>query len=179
MLAQTYLSLGLTVGGVLLIVFVFFSEKSVAVLVAVALASLDACVIGYMSFWGQRISSVSLIALVMSVGFSVDYLAHVALAFAETTRVPLGESLSSLGRTKVALDKVAAPVFQSGVSTLLGILPTAFSQSNIFFAFFSVSFLVILFGLLHGLVLVPVFLAGWGNKSRPRVQQGSHRVVGK
>ena len=36
---------------------------------------------GFLHFWGTRVSIISCIDLVMSVGIGVDYSAHVALAF--------------------------------------------------------------------------------------------------
>lgn len=46
-----------------------------------------------------------------------------------------------------------------GLSTLIGVLPLGFASSEIFFTVFIVFFGLVLLGLLHGLVLLPVLLS--------------------
>lgn len=62
---------------------------------------------------------------------------------------------------------VGLPVLQGGLSTFIGILPTVGSKSQIFFTFFVIVFLVILFGLFHGLVFVPAFFSFMGGCLEP------------
>ena len=47
----------------------------------------------------------------------------------------------------------------TGLSTFIGILVTAFATSEIFKIFFKMMFSIILLGLIHGLVILPVYLA--------------------
>ena len=46
----------------------------------------------------------------------------------------------------------------SGVSTFLGIVVTAFSESELFHIFFRILFGIVVLGLLHGLLFLPVLL---------------------
>ena len=46
----------------------------------------------------------------------------------------------------------------AGVSTFLGIVVTAFSESELFHIFFRILFGIVVLGLLHGLLFLPVLL---------------------
>eukprot|EP00808_Paulinella_micropora_P013849 g3698.t1 len=156
---QVFWSFATAIGGVMAVVAVFIPDFFVASLTGLAVIAVDTCVVGYMSLWKQSINTVSMISLIMSVGFSVDLIAHVCLAF---VNIPPDAANNRLDKTLLALREVGTPVFQAVTSTIVGVIPTAFSQSNIFFNFFSITFLVLIFGLAHGLIFMPTFLSFFG-----------------
>ena len=86
----------------------------------------------------------------------VDFLMHIALRYFETT----GETRTE--KTKETLETLGASVLVGGFSTLIGVLPLALSQSEIFWTTFVIFFGLVLLGLLHGLVLLPVLLSMFG-----------------
>ena len=51
---------------------------------------------------------------------------------------------------------------QGAVSTILGVIGLAFAPSYLFVTFFKMIFLVIVLGLLHGMILLPVLLSLFG-----------------
>ncbi|KAK6044810.1 hypothetical protein COOONC_04902 [Cooperia oncophora] len=57
-----------------------------------------------------------------------------------------------------ALYAVGAPILQSATSTILGVSFLASAESYVFRSFLKTIFLVILLGVLHGLVILPVLL---------------------
>lgn len=59
---------------------------------------------------------------------------------------------------KQAIDKTGAPIFHGAVSSLLGILVLVAAKSYIFRTFAAVMSLVLLFGIAHALLLLPVIL---------------------
>jgi len=61
-----------------------------------------------------------------------------------------------------ALYRTGSSVFNGGFSTFLAVLTMSFSETYIFRVFFQVFFLVCLFGLLHGLIVLPVLLFIFG-----------------
>jgi predicted RND superfamily exporter protein len=94
-----------------------------------------------------------MIELVISVGFSVDFSAHICHAY-------LSSSLRDKGsRVKEALELAGGPVINGSLSTILGIFMLVFSRSFIFQSFFKVIFMVITFGLLHAVLVLPVILS--------------------
>jgi predicted RND superfamily exporter protein len=108
-----------------------------------------------MQLFGIHVNAVSYIALVMSIGLLVDYIMHVLLRYYES-------SGNRKDKTVEMLKTMGASVFIGGLSAFLGILPLAFSSSEIFTSaiFLSLSFLgLVTLGCAHGLILVPVILS--------------------
>merc|ERR1712150_126262 len=89
----------------------------------------------------------------MSIGLMVDFVMHVTLRYLETV------GTSRTAKTKETLETIGASLLVGGFSMILGVLPLAFSSSEIFFTVFIIFFGLILLGLLHGLVLLPVLLS--------------------
>ncbi|PIO57905.1 hypothetical protein TELCIR_20674, partial [Teladorsagia circumcincta] len=69
-----------------------------------------------------------------------------------------GRNLPSSERMRNALYAVGAPILQSATSTILGVSFLASAESYVFRSFLKTIFLVILLGVLHGLVILPVLL---------------------
>lgn len=59
----------------------------------------------------------------------------------------------------ITLSTVGSSVFLGGFSTLCGVIPLAFTSSQIFFTVFVAFLSVVLLGLGHGLILLPVLLS--------------------
>ncbi|XP_054452688.1 patched domain-containing protein 3 [Anoplopoma fimbria] len=120
--------------------------------VAFAICSVIVGVTGFMALWGVNLDSISMINLVMCIGFSVDFSAHISYAFVSSTKSDVNEKAID------ALAHLGYPILQGALSTILGVVVLSMSASYIFRTFFKIVFLVITFGLLHGLVFIPVFL---------------------
>ncbi|XP_023153986.2 patched domain-containing protein 3 [Amphiprion ocellaris] len=123
-----------------------------SICVAFAVCSVITGVTGFMSLWGINLDSISMINLVMSIGFSVDFSAHISYSFVSSTKSDANEKAMD------ALAHLGNPIVQGALSTILGVVVLSASGSYIFRTFFKIVFLVIVFGLLHGLVFIPVFL---------------------
>ena len=98
----------------------------------------------------------------MSVGISVEFSAHLALAFLDATDARAGGS-NRADAVDSALEQLLAPVLDGGVSTLLGLLMLGFSEFAFVRKYFFLVFVsVVAVGLLNGLLLLPVLLHIWG-----------------
>lgn len=124
-----------------------------SVWVAFAVCSVVAGVTGFMALWGVSLDSISMINLVMCTGFSVDFSAHVSYAFVSSRETDANRKATD------ALGRLGPPVLQGALSTVLGVVLLSLSGSYIFRTFFKIVLLVVTFGLIHGLVFIPVFLS--------------------
>ncbi|XP_003377905.1 putative patched domain-containing protein 3 [Trichinella spiralis] len=121
--------------------------------VTVAMASIDVGVIGYMTLWGLSIDCITMITLIMSIGFSVDFSAHIAYSYA------INDGNRSKDRIRIALGNLGWPIVQGGLSTVLGVVVLADVQSYMFVAFCKTVLLIILIGVMHGIFFLPVFIS--------------------
>ncbi|CAG7727935.1 unnamed protein product [Allacma fusca] len=115
---------------------------------------------GSMHFWNLTIDTVSCIDLVLAIGLCVDYSAHIGHSF-----------MTVIGtrneRSKQALIKIGPAVLNGGFSTFLAFVLLANSRSHVFMTFFKIFFLVVVFGLFHGLVFLPTLLSIIGPQPYP------------
>ncbi|XP_056315234.1 patched domain-containing protein 3 [Danio aesculapii] len=132
--------------------------------VTFSIASIIVGVAGFMSLWGVSLDSVSMINLVICIGFSVDFSAHISYAFVSSEKSSANEKATD------ALHKLGYPIIQGAVSTIAGVVVLAAAKSYIFRTFFKIMLLVILFGALHGILFLPVFLSFLGICSNSRVK---------
>lgn len=147
-----------TAAGAMLVVSLLLIPNLLCCLwVTFAIASVIVGVAGFMTFWNVNLDSISMINLVICIGFSVDFSAHISYVF-----VTSGAS-SANKRAIEALSLLGYPILQGAVSTILGVVVLAAAKTYIFRTFFKIMLLVILFGALHGLVFIPVFLTFFGN----------------
>ncbi|XP_074031747.1 patched domain-containing protein [Leptinotarsa decemlineata] len=149
-------------GIMMLVSFIFIPNILCSLWVALSIISIEAGVVGYMALWKVNLDSISMINLIMCIGFSVDFTAHICYAYmsskAKTPKEKVKESLYALG----------LPIFQGSVSTILGMLALHLANNYIFSVFFKMVFLVVFFGAMHGLFLLPVLLSLFGPGSCSR-----------
>ncbi|XP_064454991.1 patched domain-containing protein 3-like [Ornithodoros turicata] len=146
-------SIGVAAAVMMIIALIFIPSVSCALWVAFSICSIEIGVIGYMTLWDVNLDSISMINLIMCIGFSVDYSAHISYAYLSS------DGLTANDKMKCALHSLGMPIFQGSLSTILGIVILAFAPSYIFLTFFKTVLLVILFGALHGILLLPVLLS--------------------
>uniref|UniRef100_A0A915CMI7 SSD domain-containing protein n=1 Tax=Ditylenchus dipsaci TaxID=166011 RepID=A0A915CMI7_9BILA len=64
--------------------FVMIPNLAAAFAIVAAIISIDIGVLGYMALWGVNLESVSMITIIMSIGFSVDLSAHITYAYVKS-----------------------------------------------------------------------------------------------
>ncbi|XP_053571661.1 patched domain-containing protein 3-like [Bombina bombina] len=128
-----------------------------ALWVTFSIASIIVGVTGFMAFWDVNLDSISMINLVICIGFSVDFSAHICYAFISNVKTSVNNRMID------ALHSLGYPIVQGALSTILGVIALSAAGSYIFRTFFKIMFLVIFFGALHGLMFLPVFLTILGS----------------
>jgi uncharacterized membrane protein YdfJ with MMPL/SSD domain len=91
----------------------------------------------------------------MSIGLLVDYLLHVLFRYYE---VPGNRH----DKTIELLRTMGASVLLGGTTTFLGIIPLLFSVSDVFATVFYTFLGIVVLGMGHGLILLPVLLSTFG-----------------
>ncbi|XP_035699138.1 patched domain-containing protein 3-like [Branchiostoma floridae] len=157
-LPNTLQNLGIATGAMLVVSLFLMPHVVNAVWVTLAIASICTGVLGFMTLWSVNLDSVSMIHIIMCIGFSVDFSAHIVYSF-----VTAKES----NRDAIvvhALYSLGVPILQGSISTILGVAALSMAPSYGFRTFFKTVFLflVIVFGLVHGIVFLPVMLSCWG-----------------
>ena len=149
----TIKAVSIAVVAMIVISFIFIPNPWCSLLVGLAIVSIETGVVGYMALWDVNLDQISMINLIMCIGFSVDFSAHISYAYL-TARVDspdekLRECLYSLG----------LPIVQGGLSTVVCIVTFLLAPSYIYVTFFKIVFLVVFFATIHGLLLIPVLLS--------------------
>ena len=107
-----------------------------------------------MNLWGLKLDISAGLFLVVATGLAVDYASHVTHHFTKIQEVS-----SRNERVKQTLIEIGPAVFHGGFSTLLALILLCTSSIFVFKVFFRVFFLIVVFGLYNGLVLLPVILS--------------------
>eukprot|EP00978_Attheya_sp_CCMP212_P032502 scaffold127379_cov52-Attheya_sp.AAC.2 len=145
-----------TVLGITAVVFIsilFIPHWSGAIFVAGMMCVLYVDLLGVLQLAGISINSVTYVGLVMSIGLMVDYIMHITVVYFESCAPTRGEKVRDVLMT------IGTSVFIGGTTTLLGVVPLAFSTSQVFWNMFVLFLGLVTLGMGHGLILMPVLLS--------------------
>lgn len=148
----TIQNVGFTTAVMLVISLILIPNPICSLWVTFSIGSVITGVTGFMALWDVNLDSISMIILVVCIGFTVDFSAHISYAFVSSKKPTADE------RAVEALFSLGYPVLQGASSTIIGVLVLAVSKNHIFRTFFKIMFLVMVFGLAHSVVFIPVFL---------------------
>lgn len=140
----------------MLICLLFIPNVFCCFWVAFCIVSIEIGVAGYMSLWGVSLDSISMINLIMCIGFSVDFTAHICYAYMSSKKERPDD------KVRDCLYALGLPIVQGALSTILGLVALLLAETYIFLVFFKMVFLVIFIGAMHGLFLLPVLLSLFG-----------------
>ncbi|XP_045205429.2 patched domain-containing protein 3-like [Mercenaria mercenaria] len=155
-LGQSLQSVGIALAAVFVITCIFMPHPVLILFVTIAVTMIMVGVFGFMFYIDVTLSAITMIHLILSVGFSIDFTAHICHGYMISRSKTREERVSS------SIDKTGAPIFHGAISSLLGILVLFWAKSYIFRTFGIVMSFVLLFGITHALLLLPVVLSWIG-----------------
>ncbi|CAI4224901.1 unnamed protein product [Auanema sp. JU1783] len=144
---------------------IFIPNPCSVITASIAIASISIGVVGFLSWWNFDLDPVVMAAVLMTIGMSVDFIAHVSYHYQLTNKKVIRNGkvvkIAVSGpqeKLEHTLESVGWPMIQAGVSTICCILPLLFLASYSPSVFVAAIFLVVSWGALHGLVILPSFL---------------------
>ncbi|XP_071481621.1 patched domain-containing protein 3-like [Diadema antillarum] len=185
----TIQNLCIAVASMFVVAFFLIPNPTCSLVVIICIASIEIGIIGYMSLWDVNLDSISMINLILCIGFSVDFSAHITYSFRTGRENYDGRHQNKLSVSSqhavMALYSLGMPILQGALSTIIAIIVLYWSPSYIFRAFFKIMLLVMVFGMLHSLVFLPVLFSSIGccfswssHPTRSAVEQGLDGLIG-
>ncbi|GAC96393.1 hypothetical protein PHSY_003973 [Pseudozyma hubeiensis SY62] len=138
--------------------------------VTLSVASAVFLVAGAMGFWGIQFNALTLVNLSVCAAIGVEFCAHIARAFMRAPgALPRSHPMSQKERDErawLALTDVGGAVVNGIFSTkLIGVGVLIFTKSDLLKLYYAKTWLcLIVGGLLHGLILLPVLLSWLGGR---------------
>ena len=123
---------------VLIVILVITSDITATLIVALCVILTDLFVAGLIFYWGLTLNPIVLLQIILGIGCSVDYSAHIAYAYL-VEEIP--EALTHKLKTKnqirkykaeKALSKMGSSVFHGGFSTFVSLSVLAPTKTYIF-----------------------------------------------
>jgi len=159
-LALTNTSIALT--AILIMSYILLRNIWVSLLVVLSIAMIEADLAAIMALWEIDLNAISVVNLIMAIGISVEFTVHIGAAFIENRG-------SSVERARKALISLGPNIILGVAMTNCGVLMLLFAKSAIFSIYYGRIYgFIIVLGLLHGLVFLPVALSFLPDSGRPQ-----------
>ncbi|CAG9540075.1 unnamed protein product [Cercopithifilaria johnstoni] len=146
-----------TFGAIGAICFIFSSNIGASILATLSVISISAGVVGFLQYWNCFLDPILMVAILMTAALSIDCTVHIIFHYI------INDYTDVVQRINASFETCALPMLQAGISTLLVMLPVLFAPVGIYAIISKAIILTIIFGLLHGLFIVPVFLTALPN----------------
>ena len=136
---------------------------------AVCLISIVLGLFGFMSDCNIDLDSVSMVTVIIGVGFSTDFIAHFTYGYlmdgGKTTRAKADGALRDVGSATVP----------TAIGTIMSVLAMSSSSLYVYVVFFKMMSLTILLCAIHSLVFLPVILSMLGPLPQMNRSTESHK----
>ena len=156
--------MGLSFTAVIAVILLITADFVATLVVALCVLMTDLFLGGLIYYWGLSANPVVMVQVVLGIGCSVDFSAHIAYAYlVEPVPPSLERKLDNAGirkyKARQALSKMGSSVFHGGFSTFASLSVLASSKTYAFIVFYRMWFGIILFGMANGFLLLPVVLS--------------------
>lgn len=149
----TVRTLLITAAVVIFIFFIFLPNIGCVLSVGMLIISIEVGSIGLMSFWDVKLDGLCMLNLMLCIGYSIDYAAHMTHFYVyskeDTVKGRLRDSIYSAG----------LPILQCSVSTIAGVFLLMFAPAQMFLTFVKLVLLVIILSTVHSLLILPLMFS--------------------
>ncbi|XP_076462743.1 patched domain-containing protein 3-like [Babylonia areolata] len=152
-LPSTLQTVGTAVAVMFVVTLMMLPQLLMVLLVTLNIVFIITCVFGSMYYMDISFSGISMIHILMSVGFSVDFSAHICAAYL------MSDSRFRHERARYALVHASGPIFNGGMSSLVGVSMLMMSESYFFRSFFKIMSMVITSGAVNSVFFMPIILS--------------------
>ena len=137
-----------------LVSLLFIPDLVSAICIIFAMFSIMIGMVGFMHVWGLSLSSITMIEVIMCVGFCIDFSAHLTHAFI----AGVGKGTRT-ERAYQACIQTGVPILNSAISTIIGVCVLGVSESYVFQTFFKTLILIMVLGVFTSMLFLPVLLS--------------------
>uniref|UniRef100_F1KV12 Patched domain-containing protein 3 n=1 Tax=Ascaris suum TaxID=6253 RepID=F1KV12_ASCSU len=155
--STTLSSLGTAIIAMIVVCILFIGDSAIVFWVVFTMISMDIGIAGFLSLWGADLDPTTVVNILMSIGLCIDFATHVGY------RIYRSECTDPDERISDALGAIGWPVVQGGVSTFLAIIVMMLVPSHVVRMFARTSILVVLTGLFHGVIILPVIIRSFAS----------------
>ncbi|EJD75908.1 patched family protein [Loa loa] len=155
--STTFNTLLFAFGAVGVVCFIFSFNIGASILAILSVVSISTGVIGFLQYWNCFLDPVLMVAVLITAGLSIDYTVHIIFHYM------VNDYTDNTQRINASFEACALSMLQAGISTFLIMFPVLFAPIGIYAVISKAIILTIIFGLLHGLFIVPVLLTALPN----------------
>ncbi|CAJ0954841.1 unnamed protein product, partial [Mesorhabditis belari] len=137
--------------------FIFLNSWFTVAIASLSVLSICCGILGILSWWGIDLDPITMAAMIISIGFSVDIPAHVAYHYYQAA-IQGGPNATPADRLANCLSSVAFPALQAAFSTILCVLSLCFVHIYMAEVFVKTMILCVLLCNFHGLLFLPAIL---------------------
>lgn len=122
---------------------------------------IDICEFAFVHFTGFTLNTITSVLLIASIGLAVDYSAHIAHGYMHAEDNDPTKSNHEIRKSKVdkGLYEIGTSVLNGGFTTFLCVLPLCTTKNYPFKVFFVIWIGIVIFGMIHGMILLPAMLS--------------------
>ena len=154
--------------GIFVLLAVVSGSVCTSLLVFLMMGLINVNLLALLWYWGLELNFITMINIIFAIGLAVNYSSHIANGYNFSKPEVSCESNFERRKVKVrgSFKKIGSSVFHGAFSTFLAMVAISGSSSYIFEAFFKQWLGIVVFGILHGFVLLPCILSVVGPLSR-------------
>ncbi|VDK42489.1 unnamed protein product [Anisakis simplex] len=167
LLPRTLKSTAYSFACMFLVCALFMPDIRTVFAASVSILSIFVGVAGFLKLWNIELDPISMTTVILSIGMSVDYPAHITYHFYHASQKhPSEPGYALMAR---ALSVIAYPLLQCCISNLLIVFCLVLAGTYVTEVIVKTVSLVVLFGSIHALVVIPAFLSAFSYDRSRRV----------